>query len=255
MKTILAMDESGNTHQIAAIALASIPYNKLPKINELFSLSKSDPEEIHILYTKKSNGEFKYTDLRNAFRQTQLQVYDNFLREKLKEIRKLDIQVYLSVFPNAENNEERLNRLVREAQDLLLKWAHQNQEAAFSKELEINADQQIFPEKYIFQYYFRRGRYICQLFPNRYLKEEKVEKIYADKENAVEIKDQNSKSIRSIQLSDILVGCARENFVTNVTDYFELIKPLFKKEHMQVQLDNYQYSKRGFINFKKLGEW
>lgn len=116
-----------------------------PKHQRDFAPEVGRPKEIQILYEKKSEGEFKYTDLRNAYRQTKLDVYDEFLRKKLREISQLDVKTYLTVFPNPKDNKERLDRLLRESEDLLHKWAHQNQESAFSKELEILVDQQVFP--------------------------------------------------------------------------------------------------------------
>ena len=253
--TTLAMDESGNTQQIIAVALASIPKKEIPKINSIFTLSAADPPEIQTLYNKKSLGEFKYTDLREAFRKTQLEVYDVFLKQKLKEICSLKIQVYLSVFPNAETNDERQKRFLREAQDLLHKWAHQNKDEAFSKDLEILADQQLFPEKYVFEYYRRRGRDSSELIPKKAIEDGKTRRVYTDRENTVEIQDANSKTMKSIQLTDFLVGCAREHYALKVNDYFRIISPLFKKEHMRVQLTDYKVSERGFLNEKKLREW
>lgn len=255
MKTILAMDESGNTQPIIAVGLVSIPYNEIPKINSIFSIIDADPIEIKVLYEKKSEGEFRYTDLRTAFVKTRLEVYDNFLKQKLVEISKLDVQAYISIFPNPNNNEERLQRLLREAQDLLHKWAHQNKEAAFSKELEINVDQQVFPETYLFQYCYWRNQYRCELIPKKLITEEKTRKIYPEKENTIQITDANSKTLKSIQLTDLLVGCAREYYVRKIRDYFEIVKNLFRKEHMRIQLTDYSPAKRGFIPSSELPNW
>ncbi len=255
MATTVVMDESGNTQEIIAIGLVSIPRKEIPPVNSLLSLASGDPEEIRTLYSEKSHGEFKYSDLRNAFRHTQLKVYDTFLKQKLAETSKLNIQAYLSVFPKSENNEERLGRLVHEAENLLHSWSHENKYEALSKDLEIIVDQQVFPETYLFQYYFRRGQYNCELFPNRLLKEGNTKKIYADKENAVEIRDGNSKTFKTLQLADLLVGCAREYYALNTKEFFPIVKNLFKREHMRVQLENYRFAGRGFIGNRKLDKW
>lgn len=252
MKTTVAMDESGNTQQFIAVGLVNIPGKEIPKINSILTLKQNDPKEIHTLYEKKSEGEFKYTDLRNAFRQTRLDVFDDFLKEKLRQINQLDVATYLTVFPNPKNNEERRSRLLRESEDLLHKWAHQNPEAAFSHELEIIVDQQVFPETYVFEYYNRRSRLHCELIPKRNLFDKKNTKwIPTDRENSVEIKDANSKVFKSIQLTDLLVGCAREFYALNVGEYFPLVKRLFSKERSRIQLEAYTYSARGMIDPKK----
>ncbi|MEK7173315.1 MAG: DUF3800 domain-containing protein [Patescibacteria group bacterium] len=253
--TTVAMDESGNTHEIIAIALVSIPDKLIPEINKTLSLSGNEPEEIKILYHKKSGGEFKFSDLRNAFRQTQLDVYDKFLRLKLTEISKLKIQAYASVFPNDKDNSERLNRFLHEAEDLLVKWAHQNQIDAYSKDLKTIVDQQIFPETYIFNYYMKRGTNYCSLIPEREIKDGKVRDIRTDRENSTKIEDANSKSYKSIQLTDLLVGCAREKFAMGVEEYFSIVKALFPKEHLRIQLKEYKYSKRGILNPVEFQKW
>ncbi len=253
MKNIVAMDESGNTQKIIAIGLVSIPYKEISKINLIFSLSEKDPHEIQVLYNKKSGGEFKYVDLRNAFRQTRLDVYDIFLKQKLKQLASLDVSVYLSVFPNPGDNSIRFQRFKKEAEDLLHKWAHQNKELAFSKQLEILVDQQVFPEQYLFQYFCRRNQYHCYLFPKRLVDDSK--RIFTDRENSVIVRDVNSKTHNVIQLTDLLVGCAREHYALNIQEYFEIVKPLFKKEHSRIQLTEYHESERGFIPSKQLGKW
>lgn len=260
--TTLVMDESGNTQQTIAVGLVSIPRKEIPKINELMRINPDDPHEIRILYDKKSHGEFKYADLRNAFRQTQLGVYDEFLRKKLTAVSQLDVEAYLTVFPNPNDNGERLNRLLSESQDLLIKWGLQNPGAAFSKDLEIFVDQQVFPEPFLFQYYRRRGRIYCELFPRRFLKESVKEstssplsRIPTDRENLVEIRDANSRTLKSIQLTDLLVGCAREHFARNEPAYFPIVRRLFHKEHMRIQVTDYKSAERGFISSRRLKKW
>ncbi|MFH1199956.1 MAG: DUF3800 domain-containing protein [Candidatus Micrarchaeota archaeon] len=251
----VAMDESGNTQKIIGVGLVSIPDDQIPVINSVLSLSKADPEEIRILYSERSGGEFKYTDMRNAFRQTRLPVYDEFLRKKLEQISRLRITAYASIFPNPQDNDERLRRLVHEAQDLLQKWAHQNQAEALSKDLKIIVDQQVFPEAYVFQYFMRRNRANCSLIPKRAIDEGKTEKVYTDMENSVKIQDANSKTFKSIQLTDILIGCVRERHALNVTDYLAVIERLFPKEHTRIQIDGYEEKPRGYIKPRELKTW
>lgn len=249
------MDESGNTQQVIAVGLVSIPQKEIPEINRVFSITSADPKEIQVLYEKKSRGEFKYSDLRNAFRQTQLEVYDEFLRRKLKEISSLRVSAYSSVFPNPMENDERLARLTREAEDLLHKWAHQNKEAALSRELEILVDQQVLPEPYLFQYYLRRGQYHCSLLRKRIVDEGETRAIHGDRENSVHIKDVNSKSFKSVQLADFIVGCAREHFALGTEGYYEIIRNLLPKEHLRIQTRGYSPSARGFISGRELAKW
>lgn len=98
----------------------------------------------------------------------------------------------------------------------------------------------------------------CELIPKRLLEEDgKTKWIPTDKENIVEIRDANSKTMKSIQLTDLLVGCAREHYARGIDEYFPIVKGLFKKDRMRIQTTDYVYahSERGFLSPKRLKKW
>jgi len=246
MPKILAMDESGNTQKIAAVCLVSIPQKELSRVNEALSIRDADPQEIRILHGKVCGGEYKYSNFRNAYRQTGLQVYDDFLKGKLAEIAKLNIQLYATVFSNPMpiNNQLRMVRLVEEAQYLLHTWSQQNSEDAFDHGLSINVDQQVFPCQFIFEHYRWRGKTHTTLIAKEKitsgLERGSLKKIHADRTNKIDIRDANSKSLKSIQLSDMLVGCIRERFAIGLDDYYQILKPLIYRERIRVKINEYE---------------
>ena len=213
-KKIIAMDESGNTQPICAFSLVSIPYNLLPAIEYILAVDTNEPDEIQTLFHEVCSGEFKYTQIRRAYLSTKLPVYDKFLRRTLDKISKLEIQAYVSIFPNPKSNEERLKRLHNEAAYLIHKWAHQNRADAFDHELEITVDQQVFREPYIFEYFRTRSEFGCAMVPKtefeRARDKGELRKLGKAHSNVIEIRDFSSKTHKTIQLTDILVGCARE---------------------------------------------
>lgn len=243
MSKALAMDESGNTQKICAFCLVSIPQKELQRMGEILSVKDDDPEEIKTLYGKVCGGEFKYSNFRNAYKTTGLEVYDKYLKGKLHEISKLHIQIYYSVFPNPVDNKERLARLHDEASYLIHNWAHGNQADAFDHNLRITVDQQVFAEKKIFDYYLRRGKFYA-LLANKSaigpaLSDGRLKRVGADRSNKVEVEPVNSHSYKRIQLSDLIVGCIREHYVHNVDDNFAILHPLIHKQTARVQLENY----------------
>ncbi|MFH0927192.1 MAG: hypothetical protein V1822_01300, partial [Candidatus Micrarchaeota archaeon] len=167
MPKIIAMDESGKTGEIVAVCLVSIPKKELACIDKILSVPNKEREEIRILYHRVCGGEFKYANIRHAFRRTKFPIYDKFLRQKLEDISKLNIQIYFSVFPNASDNAARLVRIKEEADFLVHTWAHQNREDALDKGLEFNVDQQIFKTAHMFQYYCRRNKSHAMLIEKR----------------------------------------------------------------------------------------
>lgn len=243
MGKILAMDESGNTQEIAALALVSIPRKELSLIQKLLSVEPIDPHEIQVLYEKRCKGEFKYSVFRNAYRTTGLDVYDVYLKKKLKEIAALKIQVYCSIFRNPKENNVRRFRLMEEARYLIHTWAHQNKDDALDRELEITVDQQVFPEKLILDYNHRRGQFNATIWPAKRLEEAIkagiVKRVHGDRENQVVIQDANSLTNKTIQLTDMVVGCIRERYALATQEYYQLLSPLIFKQRMRVQLGDY----------------
>ena len=237
------MDESGNTQAICAFCLVSIPQKEIGHISEILAVKPSDADEIRTLYHKVCNEEFKYTAFRQAFRTTGLEVYDEFLREKLRQIGQLKIQAYFSIFPTHPDNNVRLSRLYDEASSLIHAWAQQNQADALDRSLNVVVDQQVFPEKMLFSCFMRRGRFKAMLMPkSKYapaLESGALHRIAADRENMVDVEPVNSRSYMRIQLSDMIVGCIREHYAQGVEEYLPLLKPLISKKNCRVQLADY----------------
>lgn len=243
MSRVLAMDESGNTQAICGFCLVSIPPKELSRIGEILSVAETDPPEIKTLYDKVCRGEFKYSAFRQAFRNTGLDVYDQYLRKKLYDLSQLHLQLYYSVFPNAQGEPQRHARLHDEASYLIHMWAHENRQDALDHTLKITVDQQVFSEPMVFEYFQRRGQFRAILIPKaqleKGLKSGAIRKIQTDRENTLDVEPVNSRSYKRIQLSDMLVGCIREHYAQDVADYYEILKPLLSKQRSRVQIREY----------------
>ncbi len=229
---LLCIDESGNTQETIALALAAIPDKEIDRINQIFTVRPTDPQEIQTLYyrtplkSSKPREEFKYSDFRNAEKATGLSIYTEFLKEKLTKVAKTSVQAYFSVFDKPSDNKRRLEMLKIEAQTLIHSWAKNNMEKALSNELEIVVDQQVFDEPYIFEIYERRNMWRVQIF-KKGIAGPGVH--YGGKENSKEIIERNSKTFKPLQLSDFLVGAFREYKYYQNSEFFDIIKPITKK--------------------------
>ncbi len=243
MGRVLAMDESGNTQAICGFCLVSVPSKELPLIGEILSVAETDPPEIKTLYGKVCHGEFKYSAFRQAFRNTGLDVYDQYLRKKLHDLSQLRLQLYYSVFLNTSGEAQRHARLHDEASFLIHIWAHENQQDALDHALRITVDQQVFSEPMIFDYFQRRGQSRVVLISKAQLEKGLnsgvLQKVPADRRNTLVVEAVNSRSYKRIQLSDMLIGCIREHYAQDVADYYEILKPLVSKQHSRVQIKEY----------------
>ncbi len=246
MSKLLTMDESGNTQPIAALCLVSMPQQILPKVKKILTISEDDPPEVITLYNKVMEGEFKYVGFRHACRSTGLQVYDDFLKKKLREIATLELEAYYTVFPTPSDNKDRVFRIEDEAQYLFHIWAHQHPRDALDPNLEILIDQQVFHQKHMFQYSTSRGRNHMLIFnvpeEKKLLERGRLKKkLFATgKCNIKEIADGSSKTHKTIQISDMLVGCIRERHIKQIEDYYDLVHCLFHKNRTRVQLESYE---------------
>lgn len=243
MGKFLAMDESGNTQKICAFCLVSIPHKELARMGEIFSVGPDAPTEIKTLYEKVCKKEFKYTAFRQAYRNTGLEVYDKYLRQKMHDIGQLNIQVYFSVFPNPTDNAQRLYRLYEEANNIVLIWAQQNQQDALDKSLNIVVDHQVFPERMRLDAYIRRGKFNTWLIPKSKcapaIEKGTLRKIATDKNNSIDIVPVNSQTYTRVQLSDMIVGCIRERYVTGSEEYLSFLHPLLNKARSRVKIEDY----------------
>jgi len=237
----LFLDESGNTQETIVMGLVAIPDSSIDAVNQLLTLRPNDPPEIIALYHRpddknKPREEFKYSDFKAAFRNTNWPIYRDFLGNKFKEISELDVSAYVSAFPNPglDQNGERLLRLEQETRWLLHKWGHQNHPSALSHDLDIFCDQQVFHKELdFFAARFRNKCYVSVVPKGTDMTDCPRSVSRSPIRNRKEIKSRSSKTCKQLQLADFIAGAFRDKVTGGVFDFFDILAPICPLHHIR----------------------
>ncbi len=248
---LLCIDESGNTSDVIALGLVAISEKAKEPLEQLFTLRSTDPEPIRALYhrdseiDKRKTGEnskprleFKYSDFLNAEKHTNFGIYREFVKEKLRQAAKLNIQIFCSLFDKPDDNDQRIGRINVEAQTLLHRWVGSNLSAAFDKQLKIIVDEQVFHDEKMLQIYERRNKWHCEIFSKS-----RIGGVvhYGRRENDTPIISRGSREFKPLQFTDFVVGVIREAKMRGRADTIEALRPVLPTGSIRDVRGNYSF--------------